>query len=131
MLKILAELKRTNDPDYRINLAPFVKELYRSFSFPNADEIIDIQEPGGGFEPDLEHLVMANGWPIPPRRGEDYIAHLTEHNAMLPMAKAAGWGDRLRKHMFQTLTLVHQAGAAAMPPGGVPMPGMAGAPGRP
>lgn len=131
MLKILAQLKQANDPDYRINLAPFVKDLYRSFSFPNADDIIEITEQGNGFEPALEHAVMAAGWPIEPRWGEEYIAHMTQHDAALPMARAQGWGDRLEKHMFQTLALVQKAGAAAMPPGGMPTAGAPGGPGMP
>jgi hypothetical protein len=125
MLKILAELKAQNDPDYTIHLAPFVKDLYRSYSFPNADEIIQINEPGDGFDPELEHAVMAAGWPVDPRWGEAYVTHLQSHNQALPGAMEAGWGDRLKKHMFQTLSFMQKAGAQAMGPG------LAGAPQAP
>ncbi len=126
MLKILAELKATNDPDYTITLAPFVKDLYRSYSFPNADEIIKIHEPGNGFDPELEHAVMSSGWPVIPRWGEEYRSHLEAHNTALPAAMTAGWGDRLRKHMFKTLALMQQAGAKSIGPGNagaMPPPG--------
>ena len=119
MLKILAELKGTNDPDYTINLAPFVKDLYRSYGFPNADQIIQLTEPGEGFDPELEHAVMAAGWPTEPRWGEPYQEHLFAHNAALPPAMQAGWGERLRSHMFKTLALMQKAGAKAVQSGGV------------
>ena len=139
-----------NDPDFRINPAPFFKDLYRSFSFPNADEIIQLVEPGEGFDPDLEHAVMAAGWPTEPRWGEPYIPHLAAHNAMLPQARAQGWGGRLEAHMHKTLSMLQTAGPKAMqgqampalgsgvpgqpgavPPGGIPGPGNGGAPGAP
>lgn len=147
MLKILAQLKQANDPDYRINLAPFVKDLYRSYAFPNADEIIQLVEPGEGFDPELEHAVMAAGWPVKPRWGEPYIPHLAKHNAMLPQARAQGWGKRLETHMHETLAMLQKAGPGAMqgqampalgpggpgqpgvvPPGAVPPPGNGGVP---
>jgi hypothetical protein len=128
MLKIMAQLKQANDPDYTINLAAFVKDLYRSYGFPNADEIIQLTEPGEGFAPDLEHAVMASGWPTEPRWGEPYVEHLDAHNKAMPTAQAAGWGNRLRQHMFKTMAMMQKAGAKAalggsggpaiQPPGG-------------
>lgn len=130
MLKIMAQLKQANDPDYTINLAPFIKDLYRSYGFPNADQIIQLTEPGEGFDADLEHAVMAVGWPADPRWGEPYLEHLQAHNTALPAARQAGWGKRLEAHMHKTLAMMQKAGAKAamggaggpsiQPPGGPP-----------
>ena len=123
------------DDKGRVNLWPFLKNFYRSFGFPDADNIFLTREVGPGVEPELEHLVLAAGHPMPPKLGEKYLDHLQMHDSTLPKAEIEGWADALRKHIAETLVVMRddpsfmaslvQQQAAPPPPGVVspPAPG--------
>jgi len=132
------------DDKGRMNVWPFLKNLYRSFGFPDADNVFLLREAGQGFDPAMEHLVLAAGHPIPPKLGEDYLAHLQAHDQTLPQAMMEGWDKPLKDHMAQTLVTMRddpqfvakmQAQLAPPPPGAIPgappLPVSPGAPGVP
>jgi hypothetical protein len=48
---------------------------------------------------------MRSGHQIHPKPGEDYISHLAQHDATMPIAQKEGWADRLSLHMGETVTL--------------------------
>jgi len=130
--------KIPSDENGKVNLWPFLKNFYRSFGFQDADNVFITREAGKGFDPDLEHLVLAAGHPVPPKLGEDYLAHLQAHDQTLPQAEAEGWGDKLKEHMAQTIVMVRDdpaffqqmqqrmQQAQGLPPGAPPPPGAGG-----
>jgi hypothetical protein len=135
LLQILGKLPPS--PEGRANLWKLAKNLYRSFAFSDADDVIQIPTKGVGADPMLEHLVMMAGHEIPPKLGEDYRAHMASHDDMVPVARAMGWGDRLQAHMTATMQMMATDPSAqgplipgqgqpgqpeVPPPGGPPMP---------
>lgn len=133
-LKILTQIQP--DDKGRVNLWPFLKNFYRSFGFPDADNIFLTRQVGPGVEPGLEHLVLASGHPIPPKLGEKYLEHLQIHDGTLPQAEAEGWGEALRAHIAETIVIMRDDPAflaslvqqqAAPPPPGAAVPPAPGA----
>jgi hypothetical protein len=103
-LKIITQIQP--DDKGRVNIWPFLKNFYRSFGFQDADNIFITREAGKGFDPAMEHLVLATGHPVPPKLGEDYIGHLQQHDATLPQAQQEGWDKWLKEHMSETIVML-------------------------
>lgn len=149
-LEIISKIEA--DEDGRANKWQFIKQLYRSFGFSDADQVIQTPEAANDITPAEEHAVIVHGHEVAPRFGQDHIAHLQEHDAALPEAKAGGWHLSLKKHIIQTMLLMRNdptfkrpeppppQGQPGMPmppggmpqgPGGPPMPPQMPQPGMP
>lgn len=112
----------------RADLWGIVKDLYRSFGFANADDRILTPSGQDFLTPDMEHAVLAVGHHIGPRFGQNHMAHLQAHDAILPTAEQAGWGGVLKTHVAATIELLQsdpktqqfvQQMQGAGPPGGL------------
>jgi len=133
MLGILSKIPPTREG--RVNIYPFIKELYRSFNFPDADAVVQIASSDEHIDPAMEHRIMEAGHPVDPVPGEQYTLHIRAHLMAMIQARQAGWGETLAAHIKKTIALMQaeqqaqqaaqMAGLAAQIQGG---PGNGGAP---
>jgi len=111
MLGILSKIPPT--PDGRVNIYAFLKQLYRSFNFPDADKVVQTPSSDEHIDPAMEHRVMEAGHSVEPVPGEKYALHLRAHLLAMIAARQAGWADTLVAHMQKTAALMQAEQQAA------------------